>query len=72
MPDCTHLCNPGLGFPEFSRKFFMTGFILKLMSLPVSLCPHRRLSYRRATGTLPSPQNLRKPPCELMGRDALQ
>lgn len=64
MPGCTHLYNPGLGFPEFSRRFSQTGFVAELMGLPISLCPHRRLSYWRATGTLPSPQSLRKPPCE--------
>ncbi|VTJ67226.1 Hypothetical predicted protein [Marmota monax] len=32
--------------------------------IPSKQFQERRLSYRRATGTLPSPQNLKKPPCE--------
>eukprot|EP00069_Balaena_mysticetus_P001336 bmy_15239T0 len=40
----------------------------KLMGLPIPLCPHRRLSYRRAMGTLLSPQSLKKPPWSLGAR----
>ncbi|KAM5213024.1 MAGUK p55 subfamily member 3 isoform 6-T8 [Hipposideros larvatus] len=32
--------------------------------IPSKQFQERRLSYRRATGTLPSPQNLKKPPCD--------
>lgn len=64
MPGCTPLWDLGLGFLEFSRRFPLTGSLVQLIGLPISFCPHRRLNYRRATGTLPSPQSLKKPPCE--------
>lgn len=59
-----HLWDPGLGFLKFSRRLPLTGSLAQLMGLPIPLCPCRRLSYRRATGTLPSPQSLKKPTCK--------
>lgn len=65
-------CGIQACFPVFFKRFPLNGSLVQLIGPPIPLCSHRRLSYWRATGTLPSPQSLKKPPCEWTGRMALR
>lgn len=63
---CAEVCSAvawdaGLHLPRFLEGSFSW---FSDLATHVHLCPCRRLSYRRTAGTLPSPQNSRKPPCE--------